>query len=77
MVVVFSRGLCLSTESNSIQQVCISGPGHMTKKAAMPIYGRNNLKSSQTTKSSILKLGVQHQNFKFFKVTMTMTVEKV
>ena len=27
-------------------KVCISGPGHMTKMAAMPIYGKNLKKSS-------------------------------
>ena len=27
-------------------KVCINGPGHMTKMAAMPIYGKNLKKSS-------------------------------
>ena len=27
-------------------KVCINGPGHMTKMAAMPIYGKNFKKSS-------------------------------
>ena len=27
-------------------KVCINGPGHMTKMAAMPIYGKNIKKSS-------------------------------
>ena len=27
-------------------KVCSNGPGHMTKMAAMPIYGKNPLKSS-------------------------------
>ena len=27
-------------------KVCINGPGHMTKMAAMPIYGKNLTKSS-------------------------------
>ena len=27
-------------------KVCSSGPGHMTKMAAMPIYGKNLKKSS-------------------------------
>ena len=27
-------------------KVCINGPGHMTKMAAMPIYGKNLEKSS-------------------------------
>ena len=28
------------------KKVCINGPGHMTKMAAMPIYGKNLKKSS-------------------------------
>ena len=27
-------------------KVCLNGPGHMTKMAAMPIYGKNLKKSS-------------------------------
>ena len=27
-------------------KVCPNGPGHMTKMATMPIYGKNPLKSS-------------------------------
>ena len=27
-------------------EVCSKGPGHMTKMAAMPIYGKNRKKSS-------------------------------
>ena len=27
------------------KKVCINGPGHMTKMAAMPIYGKNLKKS--------------------------------
>ena len=27
-------------------KICSNGPGHMTKMAAMPIYGKNVLKSS-------------------------------
>ena len=29
-----------------VTKVCINGPGHMTKMAAMPIYGKNLKKSS-------------------------------
>ena len=42
------------------------GPGHMTKVAAMPIYGKNPLKiffSSQMT----LKLGRQQKGLKPYK----------
>ena len=28
------------------RKVCSKGPGHMTKMAAMPIYGKNRKKSS-------------------------------
>ena len=28
------------------KKVCSNGPGHMTKMAAMPIYGKNRKKSS-------------------------------
>ena len=27
-------------------KVCINGPGHMTKMAAMPIYGKNRQEAS-------------------------------
>ena len=30
-------------------EVCINGPGHMTKMAAMPIYGKNLKKSCMYT----------------------------
>ena len=34
-------------------KVCINGPGHMTKMAAMPIYGKN-LKKSSTPEPEVL-----------------------
>ena len=33
-------------------KVCINGPGHMTKMAAMPIYGKNLKKSSSPEPAS-------------------------
>ena len=44
-------------------KVYSNGPGHMTKMAAMPIYGKNLQKSSFSgTKSPMtLKLGMQHR----------------
>ena len=41
-------------------KVYINGPGHMTKMAAMPIYGKNLLKIffSRTRSPMILKLGM-------------------
>ena len=44
---------------------CINGPGHMTKMAAMPIYG---IFFSRTGSTMILKLGMQHWGLKFYKV---------
>ena len=42
------------------KKVCINGPGHMTKMAAMPIYGKNLKKIffSRTRSRMILKLGM-------------------
>ena len=46
-------------------KVCSNGPGHMTKMAAMPIYGKNLKKfSSQVT----LKFGMQHWVLKYYQV---------
>ena len=41
-------------------KVCIFGPGHMTKMAAMPIYGKNPSKIffSRTKRPMTLKLGM-------------------
>ena len=40
----------------------MNGPGHMTKMAAMPIYGKNPLKIffSRTRKPMTLGLGIWH-----------------
>ena len=45
-------------------KVCINGAGHMTKMAAMPIYG----KDLQSSSPEPLKLGMQHQGLKLYKV---------
>ena len=43
-------------------KVCSKGPDHMTKMAAMPIYGKNLKKIfSGTKKLMTLKLGMQQQ----------------
>ena len=34
----------METPENGGTKVCSNGPGHMTKMAAMPIYGKNPLK---------------------------------
>ena len=35
-------------------KVCINGPGHMTKMATMPIYGKN-LKKSSSSEPEVLR----------------------
>ena len=43
-------------------KVCSNSPGHMTKMAAMPIYGKNIKKSSSGIKRLMtFKLGMQHR----------------
>ena len=51
-------------------KVCSTGPGHMTKMAAMPIYGKNLKKSSslEPKKPMTLKLGIQHQVLGYYQV---------
>ena len=51
-------------------KVCSNGPGHMTKMADMPIYGKNlkNLFFSGTTRPMTLKLSVQHRARKYYQV---------
>ena len=50
-------------------EVCSNGPGHMTKMAAMPIYGKN-LKTffSGTKRPMSLKLGMQHWVLEYYQV---------
>ena len=54
----------------------INGPGHKTKMAATPIYiyGKNTSKIffSRTGSPMILKLGMQYQGLKFYKVYMNV-----
>ena len=51
-------------------KVYINGLGHMTKMAAMPIYGKKPLKIffSRTRSPMILKLGMYHLGLKLYKV---------
>ena len=51
-------------------KVCSNGLGHMTKMAAMPIYGKNLKKIffSGTKWPMILKLGMQHWVLKYYQV---------
>ena len=54
---------------NGGTKVCSNGPGHMTKMAAMPIYGKN-LKNLLlwNQKTMTLKLGMQHRVLEYYKV---------
>ena len=49
-------------------KVCSNGPGHMTKMAAMPIYGKNLKKISRTKKLMTSKVGMQHRVLKYYQV---------
>ena len=51
-------------------KVCSNGPGHMTKLAAMPIYGKNLKKTffSGTKRPMSLKLGMQHRVLEYYQV---------
>ena len=42
------------------KKVYINGPGHMTKMAAMPIYGINLQKSTPTELMVLVKFGMKH-----------------
>ena len=46
-----------------------NGPGHMTKMAAMPIYGNNLTKTffSGTKRPMTMKLGMQHRVLKYYQ----------
>ena len=48
----------------------INNPGHMTKMAAMPIYGKNPSKTlfSETTGPISMKLGMKHRSLKNYNV---------
>ena len=51
-------------------KICSHGPGHMTKVAAMPIYGKKTLKIlfSGTKRPMTLKLGMQHWVHEYYQV---------
>ena len=48
----------------------INNPGHMTKMAAVPIYGKNPSKIffSRTGGSISKKLGMKHRRLKYYNV---------
>ena len=49
------------------RKLYINGPGHITKMATMPIYGKN-LQNSSPTELMILKYGMEHYVLKLYKV---------
>ena len=50
-------------------KVYSNSPGHMTKMAAMPIYGKNLKKIfSETKKQMPLKLGMQHRVLEYYQI---------
>ena len=50
-------------------KICSNNPGHMTKMAAMPIYGKNLKKIffSGTKRPMTLKLGMQHRVLEYYE----------
>ena len=51
-------------------EVCSNGPGHMTKMAAMTIYGKNlkQIFISGYKRPMTFKLGMRHWLLKYFQV---------
>ena len=51
-------------------KVCSNGPGHMTKMAAMAIYGKNLKKIffSGTKRPMTLNLGMHHRVLEYYQV---------
>ena len=49
-------------------KVCSNGPCHMTKMAAMPIYGKNLKKNNSSPEPMTLKLGLQHRVLEYYQV---------
>ena len=47
-------------------KACSNDPGHMTKMAAMPIYGENLKIFSGTKGLMTLKLGMQHRMLEYY-----------
>ena len=51
-------------------KICSNNPGHLTKMATMPIYGKNfkNIFFSGTKRLMTLKLGMQHRVLQYYQV---------
>ena len=60
----------METPQDGRTKVCSNGPGHMTKVAAMPIYGKNPLKIffSRTRRPMTLGLGMLHRGCGAYQV---------
>ena len=59
----YCQGLAEPLEEG--KKLYINGPGHMTKMAAMLMYGKHLQKSSPT---ELIKLGMEHYVLKLYKV---------
>ena len=49
-------------------KVCSNGPGHMTKMAAMPIYGKNFKNLLRNKKTDDLEIWMQHRVLEYYQV---------
>ena len=60
----------MKTYEDGGTKVCSNGPGHVTKMAAMPIYGKNPLKIffSRTRRPMTLGLGMKHRGCGAYQV---------
>ena len=54
-------------------KICSNGPGLVTKMAAMPIYDKNSLNISETSR----QFGIQHQGMVSYKVCSNDTCNPV
>ena len=56
--------------------ICSDGPGHMTKMATMPIYGKNLKKSSffGTKRPMTLNLSMHHWVVEYYQFAQMMTL---
>ena len=48
-------------------KICSNGPGHMTKMATMPIYGKKNFFSG-TNRPMTFKVGMQRRVLKYYQI---------
>ena len=57
-------------------KVCSNGPGHMTKMAAMSIYGKNlkTIVFPRTKRPTAVKLGMRHRVREYYQIYSKMTL---